>query len=89
MERVLGNSRTELADANGNLITNASGRPVADPNGKAIDQTGYGYGLGLDYNFHSSASINIRQRWFTHSDKNFTRDRFSGNEMTIEFKVFF
>jgi len=89
MERVVGNNRTELADANGNLITDANKRPVADPNGKAIDQTGYGYGLGLDYNFHSSASINIRQRWFSHSDKNFTRDRFNGNEMTIEFKVFF
>jgi hypothetical protein len=89
MERAVGNNRTELADANGNLITDAKKRPVADPNGKAIDQTGYGYGLGLDYNFHSSASINIRQRWFSHSDKNFTRDRFSGNEMTIEFKVFF
>ena len=89
MERVIGNNRTELADANGKLITNAQGRPVADVNGKAIDQTGYGYGLGLDYNFHSSASINIRQRWFSHKDKNFTLDRFSGNEMTFEFKVFF
>ncbi|MDB5256951.1 MAG: hypothetical protein JWM14_1646 [Chitinophagaceae bacterium] len=89
MERVLGNSRTELADANGNLITDGNGRPVADPKGKAIDQTGYGYGVGIDYNFHSSASLNVRQRWFSHSDKNFTRDRFSGNEMTIEFKVFF
>ncbi len=89
MERAVGNNRTELADANGNLITDAKGRPVADPKGKGIDQTGYGYGLGIDYNFHSSASINIRQRWFDHKDKNFTRDRFSGNEMTIEFKVFF
>ncbi|MDF2456450.1 MAG: hypothetical protein K0R51_2443 [Cytophagaceae bacterium] len=89
MERVVANNRTELADANGDLITNAAGRPVADPNGKPVDQTGYGYGLGLDYNFHSSASLNIRQRWFEHKDKNFTRDRFSGHEMTIEFKVFF
>ncbi|MBC7487387.1 MAG: hypothetical protein H7282_11605 [Cytophagaceae bacterium] len=89
MERVLGNQRTELADANGQLIKDAAGRPIASDNGKPIDQTGYGYGLGLDYNFHSSASLNIRQRWFEHKDKNFTLDRFSGNEMTIEFKVFF
>jgi hypothetical protein len=88
-ERAVGNNRTQLADANGNMIRDAKGRPVADTNGKATDQTGYGYGLGIDYNFHSSASINIRQRWFSHSDKNFTRDKFSGNEMTIEFKVFF
>ncbi len=89
LEKVKGNSRTELADANGELITDANGRPVADPNGKPIDQTGYGFGPGIDYNFHSQASLNIRQRWFSHSDKNFTLDKFKGNEMTIEFKVFF
>jgi hypothetical protein len=89
MERVVGNNRTELADANGKLITNANGRPIASTNGKPIDQTGYGFGLGFDYNFHSQASIHVRQRWFTHQDKNFTLDRFKGNEMTVEFKVFF
>jgi opacity protein-like surface antigen len=88
-ERVLGNNRTDLADANGNLITDKKGRPVADPNGKPINETGYGFGPGLDYNFTSNASLNIRQRWFSQSDKNFIRDQFKGNEMTIEFKVFF
>jgi hypothetical protein len=88
-ERVLGNKRTELADENGNLITDSKGRPVADPNGKPVNQTGYGYGLGLDYNFHNRASLHLRHRWFTHKDKNFIRDQFRGNEMTIEFNVFF
>ncbi|MBX9853554.1 MAG: hypothetical protein K2X86_17560 [Cytophagaceae bacterium] len=89
LERVKGNSRTEVADANGNLIKDANGRPVADPNGKPIDATGHGYGLGLDYNFHSRASLHVRHRWFNYADKNFTLDKFKGNEMTVEFKVFF
>ena len=88
-EKVRGNSRTEVADANGDLIKDANGRPVADPNGKPVNQTGYGFGLGVDYNFHSRASLHLRHRWFTHEDKNFTRDKFRGNEMTLEFKVFF
>ncbi|HEY8402923.1 MAG TPA: hypothetical protein VIK89_16775 [Cytophagaceae bacterium] len=88
-ERVKGNNRTELADANGDLVTDSKGRPIADPDGKAIDQIGHGYGLGLDYNFHSRASLHFRHRWFDHKDKNFTRDVFKGNEMTVEFKVFF
>ncbi|MFN3406040.1 MAG: hypothetical protein ACK40G_18240 [Cytophagaceae bacterium] len=88
-ERVLGNHRTELADENGNLITNDQGRPIADPNGKPIHQIGYGYGLGLDYNFHARASLHLRSRWFTHKDKNFTRDRFKGNEVSAEFNIFF
>ncbi|HSZ72544.1 MAG TPA: hypothetical protein VK750_07685, partial [Cytophagaceae bacterium] len=89
VERVLGNNRTELADANGKLITDSKGRAVASANGKPIDQTGYGFGLGIDYNFDTQASLHIRQRWFTQQDKNFTLDKFKGNEMTIEFKVFF
>ncbi len=89
MERVLGNHRVEVADANGKLITNTKGRPVADANGKVINQTGYGFGPGLDYNFHARASLNFRCRWFAHEDKNFTLDKFKGNEMTLEFKVFF
>ncbi|MCX6180785.1 MAG: hypothetical protein NT150_02500 [Bacteroidetes bacterium] len=88
-ERVLGNQRTELADASGNLITNAKGKPVSSATGKAVDQTGYGIGIGVDYNFHSRASLHWRNRWFSHSDKNFTHDNFKGYESTVEFKVFF
>lgn len=89
IERVRGNSRLEVADANGNVIKDGKGRPVADPNGKTVDQRGYGYGVGLDYNFHARASLNLRNRWYAHQDKSFTRDQFKGTEVTMEFKVFF
>jgi hypothetical protein len=89
IERVRGNSRLEVADANGNTIKDANGRPIADPNGKTVDQRGYGYGAGIDYNFHARASLNIRNRWYSHVDKSFTRDQFKGTEVTMEFKVFF
>lgn len=88
-EKVMGNHRTELADANGNLIKDIYGKPVADPNGKPINQTGHGYGLGVDYNFHQRASLHFRNRWFDFKDKNFTRDHFKGNEATVELKIFF
>jgi hypothetical protein len=87
-ERVKGNQRTELADEKGNLLKKG-GRLVAGPNGKPIDQTGYGYGLGFDYNFNSRASLHIRNRWFSQEDANFVRDAFKGFETTLEFKVFF
>gem|GEM_PF-856170 len=88
-ERVMGNKRTEEADANGKLIVDANGRPISSPNGKPINQYGYGFGTGIDYNFNSVASLHLRQRWFSHKDTNFTLDKFKGNEMTIELKIFF
>lgn len=89
MERVKGNNRTELADENGLLITDAKGRPVADEKGKSINQYGLGYGAGIDYNFDARSSLHLRSRWFTHQDKSFTNDQFKGNEITFEFKKFF
>jgi hypothetical protein len=88
-EKILGNNRTELADENGNLITNFKGEPISDPNGRPIDQQDYGFGLGLDYNFTKNASLYLRHRWFSHRDYHFTRDRFKGTESSLEVKVFF
>jgi hypothetical protein len=88
-ERILGNQRTELADENGNLITNFNGTPVADPNGKPISQKDYGLGLGIDYNFTKNAGLYFRHRWFNHKDYHFTRDRFKGRELSLELKVYF
>ncbi|MBX9853116.1 MAG: hypothetical protein K2X86_15340 [Cytophagaceae bacterium] len=88
-ERVLGNMSTELADASGNKITDASGQIKFDPAGRPVDQTGYGYGVGLDYDISGRAGLFLRHRWFEHSDKNFTKDTFKGMESTIELKIFF
>jgi opacity protein-like surface antigen len=96
-ERVLGNKRTELADSLGNLITsynkneetNFAKKPVYRPDGKPINQFAFGYGVGIDYQFSKRSTLNIRSRWFDHYDKHFTKDRFSGHEITTELKIFF
>ena len=89
-ERALGNNRTVLADASGEVIKSAeSAIPIARSDGKAIDQTGHGYGVGLDYDFAKRAGIYLRHRWFDHNDVNFTKDHFNGQETSIEFKIFF
>lgn len=102
LETAKGNQRTELVDDNGDLITEDKGsvtypssevqdfyKPVYDPNGKPIDQLGYGLGIGLDYAFAKRASINWRNRWYSHKDKNHVKDEFRGYESYVELKVFF
>ena len=89
-ERVMGNMRTALADADGKLITDpTSGIAVYNANGKPIDQFGHGYGFGVDYDFAPRAGIYLRSRWFDHRDKNFISDQFSGIESSLELKIFF
>ncbi|MBX9852537.1 MAG: hypothetical protein K2X86_12380, partial [Cytophagaceae bacterium] len=82
-EKNLGNMRTQLADpSTGNVTTDATV-------GKPINQTGYGYGVGVDFDITPKAGLYLRQRWFSHQDKNFIKDKFKGYETTLEFKVFF
>ncbi len=91
-EQAFGNDRTELADENGELILGGGkdkNLPMASANGKAIKQFGTGYGLGFDWDFTSRASIDFRYRVYTHEDKSFTKDKFAGQEMSVEFKLFF
>ena len=65
----------------GEVIYKAGGHP--------IDMTDYGYGLGIDYDINSRAGFYIRERWFSHRDKYWTQDRFSGSETSVELKIFF
>lgn len=91
-EQVYGNDRTELADADGELILGGGpdgNLPTARDDGKAISQFAAGYGAGFDWDFTSRACIDFRYRWYNHEDKNFTKDKFAGQEMTLEFKLFF
>ncbi|MCP4521368.1 MAG: hypothetical protein GY827_06715 [Cytophagales bacterium] len=66
-----------------------NGRPVYNEDGAPIDQVGYGYGIGIDYDFTDRASLDARYKIYGHKDKNFTRDVFNGQEITLELKVFF
>jgi hypothetical protein len=73
IERNIGNDRTQLSPENQ----------------KPIDMSDEGYGLGFDYSISEKAGLYVRNRWFNHSDKNFTLDKFSGFETSVEFKIFF
>lgn len=89
VETVTGNMRTELADEQGNLILNEKGAIVYHEDGNPIKQFDYGYGIGFDYSFANRASLHYRHRWYSHEDAHFTLDAFTGNEATIELKIFF
>lgn len=91
-----GNNRTELADEDGERITEFETigsityeYAVFDENGKPIDQRGLGYGLGFDYDFSESGSVSVRGRRYLHEDKNFTKDKFDGYDVTCELKIYF
>jgi hypothetical protein len=97
IERNIGNNRTSVADENGNLLVEANGRAMSNKKADAlglkksgnIDQIDRGFGLGFDYDINGRTGFYVRHRWFSHADKNFTRDRFKGQETSVEFKVFF
>jgi len=89
IERVVGNSHVETANASGQLNQDVNHNPTYVAGGKTVDQTGYGYGLGLDYDFSSRAGLYLRNRWFYQNDIHFTLDHFKGTESTVELKIFF
>lgn len=92
-EQVYGNERTEMADAEGNLVLGGGedgNLPAVRPDGgNPISQSGTGYGIGFDWDFTSRACISTRYRYYTHKDKHFLADKFSGQELSCEFKLFF
>lgn len=103
-ERVLGNNRTELTAPSDNyvvagksdafqkgdlLIDKTTKKVFSDPNGKAINQHGYGLGLGFDWEFVKRSTLNVRARKYAHSDINQVKDHFAGHEVVTELKIFF
>jgi hypothetical protein len=56
---------------------------------KPKDQEGLSYGIGLDIQLAKSTGLYIRQRWMTYQDYNFSLDKYSGMETTVELKIFF
>jgi hypothetical protein len=73
IERNAGGNRTQLSS----------------DNGKPVNMTDQGYGLGFDYDINGKTGFYVRQRWFNHSDKNYSLDKFRGFESSAELKIFF
>ncbi len=76
----------------GDVIKDIYNNPIlstTSDKGATIDQFSWGYGLGLDYDFSGRAGLYVRNRWFGHTDKNFTLDKYRGMETTVELKIFF
>lgn len=101
VETVKGNNRINTAndagEQNGGLVDVNIGNErflttyIADykPEDNTIDQLGKSLGLGLDLDITETAGLYIRQKWYSHSDKNFTQDKFKGWETSVELKVRF
>jgi hypothetical protein len=93
--KAMGNNRTALADATGNIVYEAS----SDPNkkifssdvtkGKPINQTAYGIGGGLDFDINSTTGLYWRVMWNSHKDNHFTKDTYTLFETTVDFRVYF
>ncbi|MCX6181708.1 MAG: hypothetical protein NT150_07265 [Bacteroidetes bacterium] len=64
-------------------------KPTAADEDRVINQLGKTVAFGIDYDISRNMNIHLRRRYFTHSDTNFTKDVFQGNETTFEFKIFF
>ncbi|MFT5823167.1 MAG: hypothetical protein ACI8ZM_004427 [Crocinitomix sp.] len=56
---------------------------------KPKDQEGLSYAVGLDIQLAKNTGLYIRQRWMTYQDYNFSLDKYSGMESTVELKIFF
>ncbi len=53
------------------------------------NQTGSSYAIGLDISLSKNVGLYLRQRWFTYADANFSLDKYSGRETTVELKLYF
>ncbi len=58
-------------------------------NGLPRDQTGKAIGVGFDFSISAATTLFFRQRWFSFDDKNFAGEQFSGNEGSVELKIYF
>ena len=96
-----GNNRINTADDSGNQYGNIVDVNIGNdrylktyiadyqPLGNTIDQIGKSLGLGVDFDITETSGLYIRQKWYSHSDKNFTQDKFNGWETSVELKVRF
>jgi hypothetical protein len=73
IDRIIANERTQL-DVVSNLAKN---------------QIGYSYAIGLDIQLSPNTGLYVRQRWMNYKDLNFSLDRYSGTETSVELKIYF
>lgn len=73
IDRIIANNRTQL-DVESNLAKN---------------QIGYSYAIGLDIQLSKNTGLYVRQRWMNYKDLNFSLDRYSGTETSVELKIYF
>lgn len=72
-ERILGNYNTD--------INNSTGRPR--------NQEGIGYGFGFDLSLGKRTGLFLRHRWIDFEDSSFELDKLTGQETSLELKIFF
>ncbi len=60
-----------------------------DTSGLPRDQHARGIGLGFDWTVARNAGLYLRHRWMDFEDRSFAVDTYSGQETTLEFKMFF
>jgi hypothetical protein len=73
IDRIIANERTQV-DVQSNLAKN---------------QIGYSYAIGLDIQLSKNTGLYVRQRWMNYKDLNFSLDRYSGTETSVELKIYF
>ncbi|MDG1332470.1 MAG: hypothetical protein P8P74_09075 [Crocinitomicaceae bacterium] len=73
VDRIIANDRTQLDTQSG----------------LAKNQIGYSYAIGLDIQLSKNTGLYVRQRWMNYQDINFSLDRYSGTETSVELKIYF
>jgi hypothetical protein len=80
LETIQGNYNTDLGD-----VLDANGNKILKPR----DQVGTALGVGIDFSITGNTTLILRDRIFYFNDKNFVNETFSGNESTLELKIYF
>lgn len=73
-------------------IENARGgqfTELSDETGEPRDQIGRGIGVGFDWSLARNAGLYLRHRWMDFEDRSFVADTYTGQETTLELKIFF
>ncbi|MEM9999051.1 MAG: hypothetical protein AAF809_15210 [Bacteroidota bacterium] len=62
---------------------------VFPASGLPLDQYGSGIGIGFDWLLAANAGLYVRHRWMHYEDRSFELATYTGQESTVELKIFF